>query len=165
MSERAPNPMSLSTERKVGMGELDVLRGVGVLRTLLGSCIGLVLHDPKNCVGGLAHIVLPESNGLSHLPGKYANTAIPELIRQIERAGGQPQRLVAKFSGGANMFATSRANAVGDLNIARVECLLNAAGIPVLGKDCGGKQGRRTSFNVETGKVIVEIVGGRFVEL
>src|SRR5438552_2732207 len=86
-------------ERKVGMGELAVLQGTGVLRTLLGSCIGLVLHDQKRRVGGLAHIVLPEATDPGSLPGKYADTAVPELIRRIVEAGGRPQHLAAKFAG------------------------------------------------------------------
>lgn len=164
-SERRRNSAANSGERKVGMGELEVLQGTGVLRTLLGSCIGLVLHDQKKQIGGLAHIVLPESSEAGSLPGKYANIAVPELIRRIEQAGGRLRDLVAKFAGGANMFATGNANAIGELNIAKVESLLRAAGIPVLGRHCGGKQGRRLAFDIETGKVTVEIVGGPPTEL
>lgn len=142
------------------MGELGVLQGTGILRTLLGSCIGLVLFDQRNRVGGLAHIVLPTSNGSDHAPGKYANTAIPELIRQIEQSGGRQRNLAAKFAGGANMFATANQNAVGDQNLAMVELLLKEAGIPVLGRHCGGKQGRRMAYDVGTGIVTVEMVGG-----
>lgn len=160
MRELTPTNNDSPANRKVGLGELTVLRGAGVLRTLLGSCIGLVLHDKKNCVGGLAHIVLPASNGESRLPGKYADTAIPELIRQIERSGGKPRNLGAKLAGGANMFASTNLNGIGEQNRTVVEQLLRAAGIPVLASHCGGQQGRRLSYNVQTGIVMVEIVGG-----
>lgn len=165
MSECSQNSGAGPGESKVGMGELKLLQGSGVLRTLLGSCVGLALYDLRNRVGGLAHIVLPSSNGLGSPPGKFADTAIPELIRRLEQSGGRLRNLAAKFAGGANMFATTSMNAVGDQNIAMVELLLRNAGIPVLGRHCGGKQGRRMAFDVETGKVTVEVVGGPPVEV
>ncbi|WP_010585913.1 chemotaxis protein CheD [Schlesneria paludicola] len=153
------------TERKIGIGELDVIQGTGTLRTLLGSCIGLVLHDRKQCVGGLAHIVLPTSNGETRLPGKFADTALPELLRLIQRAGGKPGNLTAKIAGGANMFATTKMAGIGDQNLTMVERLLKDARIPVVGRHCGGQQGRRVAYDVQTGSVIVEIVGCPPVEL
>ena len=97
----------------MGIGEIDVLQTTGVLKTLLGSCIGLVLYDRRNCVGGLAHIVLPSASGSSESLGKYADTALPELIRLIVQMGGKSANLTAKMAGGANMFVTSATNTIG----------------------------------------------------
>lgn len=153
------------TERKIGIGELGVLQGTGRLRTLLGSCIGLVLHDRKQCIGGLAHIVLPTSNGETSLPGKFADTALPELLRLIHKAGGKSENVVAKLAGGANMFATIKMAGIGDQNLVMVERLLKDARIPIVGRHCGGQQGRRVAYDVQTGGVTVEIVGCPPVEL
>lgn len=152
-------------ERKVGMGEIETVCGAFRLRTLLGSCIGLVLYDLRSQVGGLAHIVLPESKGQTSVPGKYADTAIPELLKQIETLNGRLNHLTAKIIGGANMFATSGPTAIGDQNIAAVEQLLKSKCIPVLGRHCGGRQGRRVAFDVDTGRVSVEIVGEAIIEV
>ena len=165
MPERLTNHSPLHTDRKIGIGELGVVHGSGILRTLLGSCIGLILHDRKEGVGGLAHIVLPTSNGDQKTPGKYADTALPELIRLIEHAGGKTRNLVAKLAGGANMFATVKMVGIGEQNLAMVEQLLKDAGIPVVGRHCGGQQGRRIAYDVQNGVVIVEIVGSSPVEL
>ena len=152
-------------ERKVGMGELDVVSGAFRLRTLLGSCVGLVLYDHFNRIGGLAHIVLPKSN-VERLPlGKYADVAIPEMLRRIEQLNGRVKQLSAKIAGGAKMFATNGPNSIGDQNIAAVELLLKSAGIPVLGRHLGGTQGRRLAFDVDTGRVIIEVVGAPAIEL
>ena len=75
-------------EIKVGMGDLQVATGPVVFRTLLGSCVGLALYDPHRAIGGLAHVVLPNSGGTAALPGKYADTALPELLRQPCIDGG-----------------------------------------------------------------------------
>jgi len=165
MSDRPLKLPDMNPERRVGMGELAVLQGAGSLRTLLGSCVGLVLYDHRNRIGGLAHIVLPLTNGQTNLPGKYADTAFPELIRLIENSGGRIRNLAAKLTGGANMFSSIGLNSVGDQNLAVVDSLLKEAGIPVLARHCGGTQGRRVAFYVETGRVTVEVVGGQPVEL
>ena len=152
-------------ERKVGMGEIEVVRGAFLLRTLLGSCIGLILYDLRNQVGGLAHVVLPKSNGVVSSPGKYADSALIELLRQIEVLGGRERQLAAKVTGGANMFATSGPATIGDQNIAAVEQVLKAAGIPIIGRHCGGRTGRRIAFEVDTGRVLIETVGSPPVEI
>jgi chemotaxis protein CheD len=90
------------------MGELAVCQKGECLRTLLGSCLGVALYDRRLKLGGLVHVVLPQSPGPSELPGKYADTAIPELLRQMRLlARGEPLRTVAKLAGGANMFNSS----------------------------------------------------------
>lgn len=163
---RASEESSLSVyPLKLGMGQFQVLRHEGSLRTLLGSCIGLVLHDAHNRVGGMAHIVLPTSSGPDQPLGKFANTAVPELIRLIALSGGRPINLSAKLAGGANMFGTSNRNSIGDQNLAMVERLLNERSIPVVGRHCGGQQGRRMSYDVTTGNVLVELVGGEAIAL
>jgi len=162
--ERVAQPRQLP-ERKVSMGEIEVARGAFMLRTLLGSCVGLVVYDLKNQVGGLAHIVLPTSNGQTSLPGKYADTALAELLKQIRELGGRERQLSAKFAGGANMFATTGPASIGDQNIGAVEQLLKSAGIPVMGRHCGGKSGRRLAFEVDTGRVAIDVVGSPTIEL
>lgn len=155
---------ALTSECKVGIGELAVLCGTGRLRTLLGSCIGLVLHDATRRVGGLAHIVLPASNGEAHAPGKYADTALPALLAKMRQAGAQPKSITAKLAGGANMFAT-KVKTIGDQNLETMENLLKQAGIPLVGMHCGGTQGRRLTFDVETGAVTIGWAGGSSIIL
>ena len=48
----------------------ESLRALG-----LGSCIGIAVWDPVARVGGMAHVVLPESamSSLGSPPGKYAD--------------------------------------------------------------------------------------------
>ena len=152
-------------ERKVGMGEIEVARGAYLLRTLLGSCIGLILYDHRYQIGGLAHVVLPNSNRQTSTPGKYADTALVELIRQIQELGGRERQLSAKVIGGANMFTTSGPLSIGDQNIAAVDLLLKNAGIPIMARHCGGRAGRRVAFEVDTGRVTIETVGFPPIEI
>ncbi|MFN7807004.1 MAG: chemotaxis protein CheD [Planctomycetaceae bacterium] len=143
------------------MGELAVCQKGDSLRTLLGSCLGVVLYDRRLKLGGLAHVVLPCGSGNAELPGKYANTAIPELLRRMRLlAKGETLRPVAKLVGGANMFNSSGSSAtIGEQNIQAVEKLLEEQKIPVVARHVGGEQGRRMLLDSATGLVTVEIAG------
>lgn len=47
---------------KVGMADLNICKAPDTITTLgLGSCIGIALLDPVTKIGGLAHIMLPDS--------------------------------------------------------------------------------------------------------
>ncbi len=149
----------------IRMGEMAVAINDGVLRTLLGSCIGLVLYDRKCKVGGLAHVVLPESRGETDRPGKFVDTAIPALIRDMKRLAGGAIEPTARIAGGANIFATEVVETVGRQNIEASERILEALGIPIVGRHCGGERGRRMSLDTATGLIIIEVVGSDPIEL
>ena len=149
----------------IRMGEMAVTSGDDELRTLLGSCIGLALYNRRHQIGGLAHIVLPEARGTVDRPGKFVDTAIPKLIADMEKAAGGKSKLIAKLAGGASMFKTTVAGKIGEQNIESCEQLLAELGIPIVGRHCGGEQGRRMSLHTGNGKVLIEIVGQDAIEL
>ena len=155
----------------VGIGQWAVATAPAKIRTLLGSCVGVILHDRVARLGGLAHIVLPDSRGATDHPGKFADTAIPAMIGEIERkfqvkANG---RLVAKLVGGASMFTTSgNANPVlniGLMNQEAVERILGELRIPIMARDLGGGNGRHLTLDTNSGIVAVRIPGGADYEL
>ena len=149
------------THASIRMGEMAIARdGEGPLKTLLGSCIGLAMYSRRGSVGGLAHIVLPESRGLDGPPAKYVDKAIPELIRRIESKVGTGLGLKAKVAGGANMLASQSAVTIGDQNLEMIRSMLGELRIPIVAEHCGGTQGRRMTFYPDTGKATIEIVGG-----
>lgn len=155
----ATRPTAFHTNA-IGIGEIGVARSEGVLRTFVGSCIGLAIFDQRQRVAGLAHIMLPDSKGDLTQPGRYADTAIPEMMRLLrDTVGGLNLRLAAKMVGGAKMFAFQSGVTVGDQNVAAVERILRGLGIPVLARDCGGERGRRVSFDITNGEMRVETLG------
>ena len=47
---------------KVDMADLKLCKSPDSITTLgLGSCVGIAIRDPVTKVGGLAHIMLPDS--------------------------------------------------------------------------------------------------------
>ena len=132
---------------KVGMADLNVCRS-GSIRTLgLGSCVGLTLYDPKIQIAGMAHIMLPSSeiarDGNVNV-AKYADTAVPELIRRMLREGAELSRLIAKMAGGAQMFAFAGNDSmrIGARNVETCKALLSKQRIPLVAEDTGGNYGR-----------------------
>lgn len=144
----------------VGIGDLKVCRTPDVLVTYaLGSCVGICLLDSQAGVGGLSHIMLPDSTSgmnAATTPMRFADTAIPMLIRQMEQLGASKGRMKAKIAGGATMFATASDKFnIGERNIAAVKRILMLNRIPILAEDTGLDYGRTQFFYPESG--IMEI--------
>ena len=70
------------------MADLNICKSPDGLTTLgLGSCVGIALRDPITKVGGLAHIMLPDSTAIkdnTNIP-KFADTGILALIEELEK--------------------------------------------------------------------------------
>lgn len=144
----------------VGVADLATSSSPDILKTILGSCIGIAIYSPKDRIGGLLHIMLPQLNNGDMNKAKYADTGIPMLISTIEnRYGIKRHTLIAKIAGGANMFSfiknTPTIFDVGNKNIAAVKYLLKELGIPIVGEDVGANYGRRIEFYLESGKMVI----------
>ncbi len=149
---------------KVGMADLKTCVSPDGVTTLgLGSCVGIALRDPVTKIGGLAHIMLPDSTAIRNAGNvaKFADTGIEELIRQMEKLGAKRDRMVAKIAGGAAMFMTERSDAVqvGRRNVDATEKKLQELKIPILAKDTGENYGRTVTFFPETGEFHIRAVG------
>ena len=143
----------------VGMGESVLLRNDESARSVVGSCIGLVLSHRRQKLAAMTHIVLPEAAGRPGLPGKYADTAIPYLIGLLGNEGAFPAGLIAVMAGGARMFGKAGPLQIGDANAAAVSAGLEKLGIPIRGTNIGGTKGRKISFNCLSGELTVEVAG------
>jgi len=152
----------------VGIAGYRVSRSPNRLVTLgLGSCVGICIYDSYTRIGGLLHIMLPDSTQFGEVkkPGKFADTGIPALVKEIVLQGGLLPRLSAKLAGGAQMFSgadnTSALN-IGTRNIAASREALARLGIRIAAEDVGGGQGRTIFFDLNTGQVIVRTMGNNY---
>lgn len=150
---------------KVGMADLNICKSPNIITTLgLGSCIGIAVYDPSTKVGGLAHIMLPDSTKIKNNSNiaKFADSGIEELIRRVTEAGASKTRLVAKIAGGAKMFEVSGLSDVGNIGARNAEASkakLKALGIPLLAEDTGLNYGRTVELHCETGEFLIKSVG------
>ena len=129
---------------KVGMADYKVGRAPDTLISYgLGSCIGISLYDPQTKIGGLLHIMLPDSNQsrANENRAKFADTGIPDMLEELIRMGAAKSRLVAKLAGGSQMFAFANASdimRVGLRNASASKEILKKLSIPIVGEDTGG---------------------------
>lgn len=151
---------------RVKIADCAVLKEEGVIITVgLGSCVGIALYDQKSRVGGLAHILLADSTSFNNQknnfnPLKFADTAIPLLVEEIEKIGGSKNRLEAKIAGGSQLFNFKQSEAgIGERNAQKVIDVLHKERIPLLNKDVGGNYGRTMQLFVDCGKVLISTVG------
>lgn len=150
---------------KVGMADLKACKAPDALTTLgLGSCIGIILYDPKSKVSGLAHIMLPDSTQIKNNSNvaKFADTAIIKLIDDMVKLGANKKRLVSKIAGGAQMFSFGSQNdlmRIGERNAIASRAKLKELGIPLLAEDCGKNFGRTIEFYSETAELHIKTIG------
>jgi len=146
----------------IGIGEYRV--GSFPMMTIgLGSCIGLIMFDPNLNLGAMVHIMLPESSGRTDRPGKYADTAVPLLVHELNARGCKNRSIIAKMIGGACMFEYFGTNLnIGKRNADKVRTMLTEHNIQLAAEDIGGKVGRSVTFlPAENGKVVVRRADGK----
>jgi chemotaxis protein CheD len=162
--------MTTAAEVMVRMGEMAVSRTPGdVLVSIgLGSCIGLCLIDRRRQAAGLAHVMLP-TGGPGETPGKFAPSAVPALVDELQQLGAIKTALEAVLVGGAQMFSFGNAGDgnldVGARNDVATREALDAARIPVIADATGGSTGRTVRLLVEEPRVIVKEAGAGEREL
>ena len=150
---------------------IEVMMGGGAVTTAphiilssgLGSCVVVTLYDTERKLGGLAHVMLPDSDSLNgyHPPYQCADTAIAALIKELRTIRARPLDMIAKLVGGAKMFLSGDdlSPGIGEQNIISVKYILKRKRIPVIGENTGGNYGRNVEFYLDSGKVIVKAIG------
>lgn len=150
---------------RVGISDLNIVSAPQTIRTSgLGSCVGIVIYDLSSKVGGMSHIMLPDSKitrqaNLNEY--KFADTAIPILIEKLLAKGARKSTLKAKLAGGAQMFQFtigSDVMRIGPRNVDAVLDNLKAFDIPVVASDVGGNSGRTIEFDPVTGMLNIRTV-------
>lgn len=129
------------------------------IRTLLGSCVALVLWHPERLLGGMCHYLLPgraRSQGIT-LDGRYADEAVELLLEQIRTAGTRPQDYQARLFGGGRMFDRLAGEVRGgaqvqERNVDAGRTLVRRHGFPLKAEHLGGDGHRQVILDVRSGE-------------
>ncbi len=170
------SPAAVGERRQAGtalsLGEWAVTADPDAVLTCvgLGSCIGLTMYDPSTKVGGMAHMVLPDSTAARSgtVGAKFVDIAIPFLLGALTHAGAQPRRLRIHMAGGAQVLQSASASGgmhIGERNAEAARQRLTTLGLTVAGEEVGGARGRTMRLEVGTGRVTVAESGGQEVQL
>jgi chemotaxis protein CheD len=146
-------------------GESYLARKPAIIRTILGSCVGVTFWSARLGVGGLTHAQLPRCptnspSALSLATGRrYVDFSIRDLARQFDELGAHRTEVQVKLFGGADVLVVSDAASakatVGKLNCEAAIEVVRDEGFQVTASSLGGTSGLNIQFNTRTGEVLL----------
>jgi chemotaxis protein CheD len=143
-------------------GDYYVTRQDELLDTVLGSCVSACIRNPRLCIGGMNHFMLPEplGSGASDAWGgctsratRYGSASMEQLINKILSAGGSRADLEVKIFGGGRVL--SSLTDIGNDNVNFVRDYLRQEGLQVTSEDVGDTCPRHIQYFPMTGRVRV----------
>ncbi|HTV03602.1 MAG TPA: chemotaxis protein CheD [Luteitalea sp.] len=150
----------------VGIGEFAVTEGeTSIVTHALGSCIAVCIWDPVVRVGGMLHLLLPESrinpDRAERQPAAFADTGIPLLFQRAYTRGLQKPRTQVTLVGGAEISqeATEGVMNVGRRNILAARKMLWGNGVLIRTEDVGGRRARTVAMSLQDGRIVVTAAG------
>ncbi|HQU72340.1 MAG TPA: chemotaxis protein CheD [Calditrichia bacterium] len=148
--------------KMVGIGEFGVSdKADSIVKTMaLGSCVAAVFLAPSIKMVGMVHIALPDSTidpvKAARMPGYFADTAIPLLIKKFRAMGVQkPSELTVKLIGGASIMDPSGTFNIGKRNVLATRKMLWKFRLGAKAEDVGKDFSRTVWVDAQTGKVKV----------
>jgi len=152
------------TRHVVAVGDMKIGRDVDLIVThALGSCLGLVVYDPVEKVGGLLHAMLPLSKiNLAKAeanPYMFVDTGVPALFKALYEIGGQKSRMVIKAAGCGNPLGKNEMFKIGERNYTILKKLLWKNNILLNTEDVGGTASRTVHLDVATGETVISSNG------
>lgn len=155
----------------VGIADCQISRNEeAVLVThALGSCVAVAIHDPVARVGGLLHLMLPDSSidraKAAQQPHMFADTGIPALFHGAYALGAEKKRLSVRLVGGAQVLDPEGVFNIGKRNHLACRKILWSAGVLIQGEAVGGTISRTVRMEVASGRLIWTTGGGPALEL
>lgn len=122
----------------------------------LGSCVAFCAYDPKSKIGGMAHMVLPDSDDGKRggAGAKFVDLAIPLVLSEMEQLGAVRSRLVIHLAGGAQMLSGASFTdtiMIGKRNVEAAHTMLAGLRLKISSEDTGGDTGRTVKLAIATG--------------
>jgi chemotaxis protein CheD len=158
-----PDPESELAEVYLQPGEMFLAREPTIIRTLLGSCVGVTFWSKRLGIGALCHAMLPKcpdgnSPGVKPEFGyRYVDFCIRDLARKFDGLGAHRSEVQVKLFGGADVLLGSKDAAIRD-TVGSINCdtaleTLRAEGFRVAASSLRGKSGLNIRFNTGNGEV------------
>jgi chemotaxis protein CheD len=144
-------------------GEMFLAREPTIIRTLLGSCVGVSFWSRRIGIGALCHAMLPKcpENMLKDIRPevgyRYVDFAIRDLARRFDALGAHRAEVQVKLFGGADVLLAgpeiSTRATVGSLNCEAALEVLRTEGFQVAASSLRGKAGLNIRFNTGNGEI------------
>ena len=158
-------------EINVDVAEMKISSKPGdvIVTHTLGSSLGIAVHDPQACIGGLFHVMLPNESAseknVKDNPYMYVDSGIPAFFDELYAAGVEKTQLVVKVAGGAEIGCTDDDFfQIGKRNFMELMKFFLKNEMIIASSDVGGNISRTMYLDVSTGRTWLES-GGREWEI
>jgi chemotaxis protein CheD len=155
----APRSRPIRERVSLGLGAAILVERPSVVRTVLGSCVAVILHVPRLGISALCHAQLPELHSDGRCRGscpvpcrieapatnnlRYVTCCIRHMLTELHCRRVSNQELVATVVGGANVLESlSPRWSMASRNVETALATLERLRIPVAFSDTGGTRGR-----------------------
>lgn len=146
-------------------GQMHVGTQVASVRTLLGSCVAIILWHPERLIGGMCHFLLPTRTRAAgdSLDGRYGDEAVEAMVSTLRTLGADPAQFHAHLYGGADTMpeGTNLKFNVGERNIEMGWSLIDRHGFQLQGVDVGEDVPRTVTLTLASGEVDMRRGSGR----
>lgn len=148
----------------LGIGDLGATKNPDdkIKTYALGSCVAMVLLDPKTRAVGMAHIALPDSSvdtggSQGKRAGYFADHAIPALLKEMSKLGADPRGkgMIVKLVGGATIADKNNVFNIGKRNVLAIKKILWQYGMGPKAEDVGGNISRTVTLEAKNGRVTI----------
>ncbi len=150
----------------VGVGDLAVSKDPAyeIVTHSLGSCLGVLIFDPMVKVGGLLHLMLPDSTlnpqRASQTPAVFADTGLPALFKQAYALGASKGRMRVVVVGGSQVMDEGGRFNIGARNYAAVRKIFWRNNVLVGTEDVGGSVNRTVGLEIGSGRIWMKVNAG-----
>jgi chemotaxis protein CheD len=151
----------------VGVSDMKISTAAGdvIVTHALGSCIGVAIHDPHSCIGGILHYMLPLSSvdaaKAVHNPFMFGDTGIPRLFEEAYKLGAKKENLRVVIAGGAQVFEDRDFFDIGKRNTVIARKLFWKNNIMIAAEHVGGHLPRTMYLEIGEGRTYFTSRGER----
>jgi chemotaxis protein CheD len=145
-------------------GESHLVSQPAILRTVLGSCVGITFCHVELGLAAMCHPMLPtypasRSHDIGLQAGRrYVDFTIQEMASRFDSLGARRSHIEVKLFGGADVLPVnpnSSMPTVGALNCQAALATLAAEGFEVAAQSLGGASGINIQLDSRTGEVLL----------
>ncbi len=145
-------------------GESHLVSEPALLRTVLGSCVGVTFLVPRLGVAGLCHPMMPRcppaqlANLGVRAGRRYVDFAIRDMSSRLDRLGATRAEVVVKLFGGNDVLTVAGSDSrqtIGKQNSEAALRVLTEEGFNITASCLGGAFGVHIDFDTVTGEVLL----------
>lgn len=135
-------------------GFIIVNREDTLVRSVVGNCVAVTLHDRSNHFGGMNHFVFPQKESAAGSTAEYGNASVYALVKMMLEMGADRDMIEAQIIGGASLQDISDGT-LGEENVQMARKTLQRLQVPVVSEDVGGHRGRKIIYHTGTNETLV----------